>query len=253
MTGGDCAEMALLVQADADGELDPGQAARVAAHLRGCPSCAAAAAELASLSGRIRAEAPYHRAPEALRARVEAIGRPRQAAPVARRAWWRQAVPFGAGFALAASLLLAVRPPTGGGEAAQLVAGHIRALQPGHLTDVTSGDQHTVKPWFDGRLDFAPPVLDLARQGFPLEGGRLDYQAGRNVAVLVYRRRQHLIDVFVWPSREAAGPARASVNGYNAVRWTRDGMMFWAVSDLDARELDTLAELLRTTPAPAPP
>lgn len=255
MTGKACAEMRLLIQADVDGELTPAEAARVGAHVETCPGCAAAQARLLDLSARLRRELPYHATSEdlrtAVRARIAAV-----ATPEARRAgervvrtvpWWKRlprprltgGATFGAGFALAACVVLALVLPGSGGLPDAVVAGHIRALQPGHLMDVASTDQHTVKPWFDGRLDYAPPVKDLKAEGFPLAGGRLDYLAGRPVAALVYGRRQHFIDLFVWPDsgrvdREPAGDSR---NGYNVVRWTRDGMAFWAVSDLNAQEL----------------
>jgi anti-sigma factor RsiW len=247
MTGETCAEMRLLIQADADGELSPTEAARVAEHLAHCEACTALSGQLAGLSGRIRQEASYHAAPEALRARIAALGAPPRPAR-ARPSWsgWRlrSAAPFGAGFAVAAMLVL-VLLPRGPQLPDELVADHIRALQPGHLMDVVSTDQHTVKPWFDGRLDFAPPVKDLKEQGFPLEGARLDYIAGRPVAVLVYGRRQHVIDVYVWPESGGAGPSATSRSGYNVVRWTADGMTFWAVSDLNADELADFAAKLR--------
>ena len=137
-----------------------------------------------------------------------------------------------------------------GGRAALSAAGHIRALQPGHLEDVPSSDQHTVKPWFDGRIDFAPPVKDLAAQRFPLRGGRLDYVAGRPVAALVYQRDKHVIDLFVWPASEsAARPAETTERqGYNTVHWTQDGMTLWAVSDLEAGQLREFAEDWRRSP-----
>jgi anti-sigma factor RsiW len=110
-----------------------------------------------------------------------------------------------------------------------------------HITDVTTSDQHTVKPWFDGRLDFAPPVIDLAREGFALTGGRLDYIAGRAVAALVYKRREHIINLFIWPAeKEGIGADRvqSSVNnGYNTLHWSGNGMTFWAISDLNSAEL----------------
>ena len=150
---------------------------------------------------------------------------------------WGRAASFGTGFALAACLALAVvLPRDGGGMADVVVTDHIRALQPGHLMDVVSTDQHTVKPWFDGRLAFAPPVKDFQAEGFPLAGGRLDYLDGREVAALIYRSRQHVIELFVWPSGGDTdhAPAAGNRNGYNFVRWTRDGMALWAVSDLNA-------------------
>jgi hypothetical protein len=125
----------------------------------------------------------------------------------------------------------------------QVVASHIRALQASHLVDVASSDQHTVKPWFDGRLDYAPPLRDLAAQGFPLEGGRLDYVDGRPVSALVYRRARHAINLFVWPaaSHREREPSSRVVNGYNIVRWSEGDMAFWAVSD----DLDEFVRLWR--------
>jgi len=139
--------------------------------------------------------------------------------------------------------------PRGDGLPDDVVAGHIRALQPGHLMDVASTDQHTVKPWFDGRLDFAPLVKkDLRAEGYPLAGGRLDYLGGRTVAALVYQRRQHIINPFVWPDSHHSD--RSSVDGdhsgYNVQRWNRDGMAFWAVSDLNAQELAEFVRLWQT-------
>ena len=248
-----CQEMELLLQADHDGELTPAEAARLGAHLQSCKDCAELPARLASLSGRIRQEVSYHAAPEELRARITAmLPQAAQPAPPSRavrsrfpswRSWLRPrtVAPFGAGFALAACLVLLVLLPRGPELSDEIVADHIRALQPGHLMDVVSTDQHTVKPWFDGRIDFAPPVKDLKAQGFPLTGGRLDYLAGRPVAVLVYGRRQHVIDLFIWPEPGVAEPVSTSRTGYNTVRWTRGGMTFWAVSDVEPRELRQFA------------
>lgn len=241
MSDDPCAELRLLLQADADGELSPAEAGRIGRHLQACPECASVTARLAALSAQLRQEATYHAAPErlrrALQAQLAAMAPP---LPAGRPSSWRRAriaVPFGAGFALAACLALMLVLPGAGDLPDVVVGSHIRALQPGHLTDVASSDQHTVKPWFDGRLDFAPPVKDLRDAGFPLTGGRLDYLAGHPAAVLVYARRQHVIDVFVWPERGPAAKLLTSRNGYNVVRWSQDAMTFWAVSDLDPKEL----------------
>jgi anti-sigma factor RsiW len=156
-------------------------------------------------------------------------------------------IPFGAGAAVAACLALLLLVPSAGGLPEAVVSDHIRALQPGHLMDVVSTDQHTVKPWFDGRLDFAPPVKDFKAEGFPLAGGRLDYLAERPVAALIYQRRQHLIDLYVWPDdgRPGHGPESGSRSGYNFMHWSDGGMSFWAVSDLGAGELEDFVRLWR--------
>jgi anti-sigma factor RsiW len=255
MTTDRCEEMRLKLQADLDGELEAGDAASVAAHTLTCPDCAAVQAELSGLSARLRTEISYHAAPVRLRQAIEAaIAPPATPSPVlpvvVRSSRFRGrlgfGMSFGAGFALAACLALVMVLPRGGGDLADsVVASHIRALQPGHLMDVVSTDQHTVKPWFDGRLDFAPPVKDFAAEGFPLIGGRLDYLGGRTVAALSYRRDKHIIDLYVWPGTAtlAAAFGDGAHNGYNVEHWTQDGMVFWAVSDVEAAQLADFAKL----------
>jgi anti-sigma factor RsiW len=254
MTDHDCAEMRLLVQADVDGELSAHDAAGVVAHLGRCEDCRALRAQLLSLSTAIRQEVPYHEAPDQLRAAVLAriaAATPTPAANDNRPPRWRRLVrpmaSFGGGFAMAACLALLLLAPSTDGLPDAVVSDHIRALQPGHLMDVVSTDQHTVKPWFDGRLDFAPPVKDFKAEGFPLAGGRLDYIAGHPAAALIYERRKHLIDVYVWPDngRPDHAPVSGSRNGYNYLNWTRDGMSFWAVSDVGAGELADFVKLWR--------
>ncbi len=236
MSGTGCHDKRLLIQAEWDGELDAADAAALAAHVEGCAACAALRAELAGVSGRVRAEATRFAAPASLRAAV------RPAAPA--RHYWAYGGAFGAGMALAAGLAAVLVLPRGGTAMPDVVAAHIRALQPGHLVDVVSSDRHTVKPWFDGRLDYAPPVRDFAGAGYRLVGGRLDYVAGRPVAALVYGRDKHLIDVFVWPGGQPG--SSGTVQGYNVIAWSQGGMNFRAVSDLNTRELGALAGLLRS-------
>jgi anti-sigma factor RsiW len=209
------------------------------------------------LRGAIKKFATRYEAPSSLRERLttavraaeprpSAVGRVRSGA-----SWWQWAT-MGAVFASGAvvawtlSWLLAAQ-----GQIAQLsddvVADHVRSLMVTHLTDVASSDQHTVKPWFSGKLDYTPPVRDLSQEGFPLVGGRLDYLDGRSVAALVYRRRLHTINLFVWPCDDTAtfGIKRLTRRGYNIVNWCDGGMQFWAVSDLNAGELHTFGQLLR--------
>lgn len=262
MTKERCEEMQLLLQADLDRELDVGGTALLAAHLTQCPDCAARQTEMAGLSARLRADLPYHAAPARLRAAIEAAvassGARTPLAPAAtRRPWFRfggtwpdRALSFGVGVAAAAALAVVVVPPRGEDMAGSVLASHLRALQPGHLTDVASTDRHTVKPWFAGRLDYAPPVKDLAAEGYPLTGGRLDYLAGRPVAALAYRHDRHVIDLYVWPLPGAAGapPRSGARNGYNSVQWREGEMAFWAVSDLNKTELDNFVARWRAMP-----
>jgi len=240
----------LLVQAELDGELDAAEAAALAAHRAECPICQAAAADIAVAREAMRADL-YEPVPEDVRARVVAglgLAPPQRMvrpAPPRWRPWWNAGAGFGLGAACAAALAFLVLVPADSGVAEQIVAGHVRALQPGHLQDVESGDRHTVKPWFDGRIDFAPPVKDLAAERFPLKGGRLDYVAGRPVAALVYQRDKHIIDLFVWPASASGGaavPETAQRQGYNLVHWAQNGMNFWAVSDVEASQLREFAE-----------
>jgi anti-sigma factor RsiW len=210
------------------------------------------------LSSAINKFAARYAAPSSLRERVITAVRAAEPRPAAERArsganWWQWAT-MGAVFASGAvaawtlSLLLAAQ-----GQIAQLsddvVADHVRSLMVTHLTDVASSDQHTVKPWFNGKLDYTPPVRDLTQEGFPLVGGRLDYLDGRSVAALVYRRRLHTINLFVWPCDDAtpSGIKRLTRRGYNIVNWCDGGMQFWAVSDLNAEEMQTFGQLLRQT------
>jgi anti-sigma factor RsiW len=168
--------------------------------------------------------------------------------------WWK--IGIGAAFAVlvASNIALYRALPSQEeqlGEA--VIASHVRSLMNNRTTDVLSSDQHTVKPWFSGKIDFSPPVVDLSAQGFPLIGGRLDYIRNRPVAALVYARRKHMIDLYVWPiaDKEAASAQSNSHQGYNLVHWQRAGMAFWAVSDLGTSELSEFAHLVSETPTPA--
>lgn len=235
-------ENLLLVQAEFDGELDAAEALRAAQHRQSCAECRDAYAQLSATHALLRESAPRYQAPESLRRAIRSglnVTKTAATSPPAppRRPWWRDGLSFGVGAALAASLALYVISPGEQTLLDQVVASHVRALQPGHLEDVISTDQHTVKPWFDGRIDFAPPVKDLAAKQFPLLGGRLDYVNDRPVAALIYGSDKHVIDLYVWPGTDKPMPQTASRNGYNTVHWSENGMDFWAVSDLEAAKL----------------
>ena len=247
-----CERTTSALHAYFDGELDAAGAVEYERHLESCPACAGALAQQRALRSALATSHLRERAPETLRRRVESeLGAPTRrvsTTPSSTNAW--------RGLALAASFLLVVvigwRPLEGligaRNDAAivpSIVDAHLRSLQPGHLIDVVSTDQHTVKPWFDGKIDFAPPVRDLAADGFPLQGGRLDAISGRTVAVVVYARRKHVINVFLWPATKT-GDARSSGShlGYNWTEWRTDGMESVAVSDVSASDLEQLRQLL---------
>jgi anti-sigma factor RsiW len=206
------------------------------------------------LSELLQAHASRHRASPALHSAVRteitlqsAAARPR---PASTRWRWPAWASIGVGFALgvffsAASVLVASRAADSEQLEAELVGNHVRALMVAHLTDVASSDQHTVKPWFQGKLDYSPPVKDLRAEGFALLGGRLDYVAGQPVAALVYRRNGHLINLFVWPGGRAPLTEASERQGYNVMRWSDDGMTYAAVSDVNRNELRAFCELLR--------
>jgi anti-sigma factor (TIGR02949 family) len=259
-----CDEAEIMLHALLDGELDAGHAREVEAHVAGCAACAEKlkafrAMRVAMADANLRQAAPAH-----LRSRIEAALNlpPVQAPapkPAARTSWleslrtsWRS---FFGGFtlgtalsaAVAASLVIAVvRNDQSQQIAGEVVSAHLRSLQAGHLTDVETSDQHTVKPWFNGKLDVAPPVIDLTAQGFTLIGGRLDYIDGQPVASIVYRRRKHVINLFV--GQPLGGTARnikdEIIQGFNVRHWSAEGLDLWAVSDVDAGELDEFVQKL---------
>ncbi len=242
----DCTEVRRLIDAYVDGELDLVRHTEIDSHLEQCAGCRARVEARRAVQSTVREAAPYFRAPQTLGLRV------RQRVGVRPSSTWRAVVvpALAAGLILclgsAVVWLLRTRPAENDLLARDIVSSHIRSLMPGHLADVPSSDQHTVKPWFDGRADFSPPVPDLASQGFPLVGGRLDYVDGQTVAALVYRRRQHVINVFVWPSASPSGIEELRPrHGYNLFRWAAGGNAFWAISDLNSGELRQFVDLFR--------
>lgn len=249
----ECEDVRGLVHGHLDGELDLVKSLEVERHMRECEECGRELREQTALRLAINRDIPYFEAPPALRKRVRAsLRQAHKAEATGARLGWRWLLAC-AGVALAAvfvfALLLPLRPrPTADDLLAQeVVAGHVRSLMAEHLTDVPSTDRHTVKPWLDRRLDFAPPVRDLSAEGFALVGGRLDYLDSRAAAALVYQRRQHLINLYVWPDApgERAAGATKTRQGYNLINWSDSGMTFWAVSDINADELREFAEAFR--------
>jgi anti-sigma factor RsiW len=237
-----------------DGELDAMGAAEFERHLESCPDCEGRLAAEEKLRRALVGAQLYARAPETLRKKLQ-ISLPmaavppyvRDPKPSAEKSWrW---------LAIAASVILAVLLGTHYMEelnrysqqqamAAVIVDAHLRSLQPGHLEDVISTDQHTVKPWFDGKIDFAPPVRDFAGDGFPLLGGRLDVLEGRTAAALVYGRRKHIVNVFVTKTQPGdASDGAGELQGYRWVAWQQNGFTFTAVSDTAYADLDQLKEL----------
>ena len=265
-----CEATQSLIHGYLDGELDLVRSMEIERHLNDCESCARAYQNQQSLRSLIRGGSLYFKAPAGLESRIHArlrevhrtAAKPQPAAAAEApsrpsQAWWSPSwtwAGMAAALALAAVVISILRP--GASRPSQqdllveeVVSSHIRSLMLNHLTDVTSSDQHNVKPWFNGKLDFSPSVVNLAPEGFPLVGGRLDYLDGRPVAALVYGRRQHLINVFVWPSPSGSGSGAptqtAARQGYNVVDWTQSGMTWWAVSDLNAQELQEFVAFLK--------
>jgi anti-sigma factor RsiW len=250
----DCTESLSRLHAYLDQELDLPSAVAIDQHLASCAGCKAAFAAQSALRSGIRRHADYrHGAPEALAERIRTrLGSAAEAPARTFRPRWqwpqlRQWLPVG--FAAAAAAVVSwtaaiqyASSPADQIVAAQVIAGHARAILTSRLVEVASSDQHTVKPWLSSKLDFSPPVTDLADAGFPLAGGRLDYLDNRPVAALVYRYRQHIINVFVWPEQKAASRQALSKHGYNVLHWNDAGMTFWAISDVNAAELQTFAE-----------
>jgi len=224
------------LEAFVDHELDDEGARRVREHVAQCEGCRVRVAERQML-GRLIRSVPYRTAPDRLRERV--------ASQTSRSLMTRRVFTWAAAAAVIVAIaggtaLLRPSMPDRGTIMAEVVDGHVRSLMANHLFDVQSTDQHTVKPWFLGKLDFSPPVVDLSSSGFPLIGGRLDYIDGRPAAALVYQRHQHTINMFVSDDGRGASTTieRRSLRGFHVRHWTRDGMSFWVVSDLNESELD---------------
>src|SRR5664279_1777341 len=240
-----CDEASILMHALIDGELDAGHARELETHIATCAGCAARLREFHELRKMMTLAGLRYTAPVTLRASIE--GKlPAPPAAASRRSVIKGFAAGAALSAIAASglLVMVARRDDDRRVLGEVVSAHLRSLQAQHLTDVVSTDRHTVKPWFNGRLDVAPPVAELTAQGFTLLGGRLDYVDAKPVAAIVYRRRVHIINLFCAPSPGAAkrGAVMESLQGFNVRRWTENGLNLWAVSDIGADELNEFGE-----------
>ncbi|SDO80861.1 anti-sigma factor, TIGR02949 family [Ralstonia sp. 25mfcol4.1] len=256
----DCNEARHLLQATADGEVGAADSVRLERHLEDCDGCVEALSHLQALHRATRRGATYHRAPAELRARIldalpepaeSALADPSSDAPAGWRRWFAWSPPVNAALAAvtAAAVGLSLFQYNTGPSpddllASSIVASHVRGLISNRASDVVSTDQHTVKPWFNGRIDYAPDVRDLASAGFPLVGGRVDFVDGQRVAVLVYQRRQHPVDVFVLPGT-GAGVGERVRQGYQLESWTAGGMRYVAITDASAGDLRKFVQAWR--------
>ena len=247
-----CQETRELIHGYLDGEVDLVKSMEIEEHLKDCHACTQTYKGIRSLRSAIGGSALRFDPPANFDRRLRSALR-RESEPEPKRMIFRWRWIMAATSLLSAVIVIWVvaasfaKQSTSDVLAQEIVSSHVRSLMADHLTDVPSSDQHTVKPWFDGKLDFSPPVKDLSQQGFSLDGARLDYIGNRPVAALVYQRRKHSINLFVWPSREAqAVSEKASVRqGYNLIRWSNGGMTYWVVSDLNLAELQQFVQLLQ--------
>jgi anti-sigma factor RsiW len=260
----ECRDARNLIHPFVDGELDLIRHLQLEHHLADCSECAGREQGVRQVSEALAVPALHYRAPDTLRSKIEtAYTQPAYPAtlsparPKPRKTSVLVATAAGvlllAATAVTAGFLLA-RPDAEERLAEQVVAGHVRSLQVAHATDVPSSDRHTVKPWFLGKVDFSPNVPDLSSRDYVLTGGRLDYLVDHPVAALVYRRRDHLINVFTWAaSDENERPVRSlRRQGFQMRQWQQSGMIYWAISDLNPQELDEFVHLLRESSI-APP
>lgn len=248
----DCKQARELLPAHVDQELGVTESAALADHLDGCAECQRQLTEQIALVRIVKGQADYFLAPAGLAARITAalphkVSAPRRPTMLRGWTWWKTGVGMAFAALIASNIVLYRGLPSAEDQLAQAaIASHVRALMSNRPADVASADQHTVKPWFNGKVDFSPPVTDLTAQGFPLTGGRLDYLDNRPVAALVYQHGRHIIDLYIWPSSNDRDSKvqNLSRQGYNVMHWRHAGMTFWAVSDLAGQDLGQFARLL---------
>ncbi|MGH8751569.1 MAG: anti-sigma factor family protein [Burkholderiales bacterium] len=243
-----CNETRNLLHGYLDRELDVVRAGEIETHLSGCAACQAIYDKERAAQTRLRERVSYFEAPRGLEARIRAAlpKTGKAVKPALNLNWLSFAASLAFAMVITWSVALQFGAPSGDERLTEeIISSHVRSLMANHLADVASSDQHTVKPWFGGKLDFSPEVLDLTAQGFPLVGGRLDYIRNKPVAALVYRHRQHIINLFMWPEQAQEKNRVQTRQGYNLVRWHNAGMVLWAVSDLNTQELNQFAALLQ--------
>lgn len=254
-----CAESLKLMEAYVDHELDLRSAMDFENHAGQCEACSQALEQATALARAMKSDQLYHRAPDSLRTRISMMTTDQGVAGTTdggaemksstrskiTMSWWSYGLSLAsvAVFSLTLSLQLA-KPSLDTQIGEEVVSSHVRSLMEGHLADVVSTDQHTVKPWFAGRLDYSPPVGDFSSQGYPLTGGRLDYIGRRPVSALVYKHNKHIINVYVWPGTAPGAAETLSHDGFNLIRMSKSGMVFWIISDLNSTELRSFANLL---------
>ena len=248
----DCREIQNLLDGYFDGELDLVRSLEIERHLQDCSACTRIYQNQKALHSTIKDDSLYFNAPANLQKRVLSAVRETSKDKTQRGIFSWRWVYVAASVAFAALIifgfvLIQSRPAADDLLAQEVVSGHVRSMMANHLTDVPSSDNHTVKPCFDGKLDFAPPVSDLTAQGFSLIGGRLDYIGNKPIAALVYQRRQHFINLFVWLSTDDSESKNKMMTrqGYNLIRWNKSGMTFWAVSDLNLNELQQFVQAVQ--------
>jgi anti-sigma factor RsiW len=251
-----CQRAQELIHGYVDGELDLVRSLEVESHIHECEICAQAYRSQMTLRSSLKSDSLYYHAPEKLKKRIQSSLRKEAKSELLPRGFnWRwlpvaASLTFMVLIGVVAWKLVPRSLQSSSDEllAQEVTSDHVRSLQmPAHLIDVLSSDQHTVKPWFDGKVDFAPPVKDFASRDFRLYGGRLEYLNNRSVATLVYQRRLHFISLYIWPAEQAGSTGEVTVQrqGYNLIHWTGSGMNFWAISDLNSVELHEFARLVQ--------
>jgi anti-sigma factor RsiW len=247
-----CTSSEHLLELYLDGELAARESVEMRKHLDGCLACAGQYRWLKQTGNHIRMHVGRYAPPAGLERRVQAALRKaareeRQPSRLLQN--WMAVAASVLLFVSIASNVTLLRSHASARDllAKEVLSSHLRSLIGTHLVDIPSSDQHTVKPWFNGKLNFSPDVKDFARQGFPLIGGRIEYLDDRPVAALIYQRRKHLINLFLWPglSSSSSGYSEMTRRGYNLISWTQDGMTYWLVSDVQTSELEQFAQLYK--------